>query len=215
MTIYIPNPEEDCDTKIIANSPVQERPHEWNVASEMPCDTLSYSYQQLVPIIQTHFDYYSAEDPVSVDSFTSSDDDSASTVILLKTSVEVNVDDPDPHDQQLSSLSQLQALPDHDYYHLYGNDNLIKPKYGQLDVNYPNSQCFLNDGAFHISKSLGCNFDKTCEEDFTQNKRETSKSINVHNESAKSSTPEKTPVSLTTAYSSLNKGNFITTMTFI
>lgn len=182
----------------------------------MPCDTLAYSYPQLVPILQTDFDYYSAEDPVSVDSFTSSDGDSASTVILLKTSVEVNVDDPYPHDQNFSSLSLLQALPDHDYNHLYGNDNLIKPKYGEWDVNSQNvSQCFLNDGTFHISKSLGCNFDKTCEGDFTQNKRETSKSINVHNESAKSSTPAKTPVSLATAYSALNKGNFITTMEFI
>jgi hypothetical protein len=166
--------------------------------------------------LQTHFDYYSTEDPVSVDSFTSSDDDSASTVILLKSSVEVNVDEPDLHDQNLPSLSQqkLQALPEYDYLLFHEKEDVIKPKYGKWDgaVESTINQPLSTNNSVQYSEYYDNDFDKTCELSFTQNKRETTQSINVDNES------EKIDIALgntNTSYSTLNKGNLGTAMVFI
>ena len=216
------NPEEDFDRNSIANShPLEKFKHEWNVSSDITSDTsLKNSYQQLIPILQTHFDYYSTEDPVSVDSFTSSDDDSASTVILLKSSeVEVNVDEPDSHDPNLPSLSQqkLQALPEYDYLLFHEKEDVIKPKYGKWDgaVKPTKNQPVATENCVQYSEYFDKDFDKTCELNFSQNKRETTQSINVDNESEKIDVSHESHDNTNTSYSTLNKGNLGTAMIFI
>ena len=187
----------------------------------MSSDTFSNnSYQQLIPILQTHFDYYSSEDPVSVDSITSSDDDSTSTVILLKSSVEVNVDEPDSHDQNLPSLSHLQALPDYDYLLFHDEkEDVIKSKYGKWDgIEYPNnSQSFSKDGPLQGLEHVAYGFDKTSYEmNFTQNKRENMQTSNIHTESGKTDLSHKTLANNNNnSYPTLSKGNFRTATIFI
>ena len=214
----IPKADNGCVSKIIVRSLIQERNYDWNFPNDVPCDTLTYSYQRIIPILQTSLDYYSVEDPVSVDSLTSSDDSSASTVIFLKSSKEVDVDEVISRDQEVSNLSLLQALPDHHYYSsTNAKDNLANSYQESRYVEDYREQYLLNRAdAFHIPKPSLDNFDKVCELDLTHGKRETAnKSVNVGHESAKSSTTAKTPVSFSTAYSSSNQGNFITTMAFI
>ena len=212
------NSEDDFDRNRIANSdPPEKFKHEWNVSTGIFSDTSSEnSYQQLIPILQTHFDYYSSEDPVSVDSFTSSDDDSTSTVIFLKSSVEVNVDEPDLHDQNLSQ-QKLQGLPDYDCVLFHEKEDVIKPKYGKWDVvvELPNSQTASNDSFVQYSEYYDKDFDKPYELEFTQNQRETMQSINADNESETIDIEHKKIDNTNTSYSSLAKGNVSTAMVFL
>ena len=175
--------------------------------------------------MQTHFDYYSAEDPVSVDSFSSSEESKASTVILLKSSVEVNVDD-DPEtysrDQnKLASLSHLKTLPDsYDYLLFHEKEDVIKPKYGSKwdggIVEQPNISSFSDKGEpLQVSDYFDYNNETNCELRFIENRKENhTETSNVSKlESEKSDTLQ--PTSISTTYSALSKGNFSTTMVFL
>ena len=172
--------------------------------------------------MQTHFDYYSAEDPVSVDSFSSSEESKASTVILLKSSVEVNVDEPDSRDQNLPSLSQqkLQALPDSDYLLFHEKEDVIKPKYGSKwdggIVEQPKISSYSNkEGPLQLSDYFDYNSDTNCDLNSIENQKETfTKSNNVLKvESEKSDT--FLPASTNSTYAALSKGNFSTAMVFL
>ena len=194
----------------------------------MPSDTFSTSSKfepQLIPILQTHFDYYSAEDPVSVDSFSSSEESKASTVILLKSSVEVNVDD-DPEtysrDQnKLASLSHLKTLPDsYDYLLFHKKEDVIKPKYGSKwdggIVEQPKISSYSNkEGPLQLSDYFDYNNETNCDLNSIENQKETfTKSNNVLKvESEKSDT--FLPASTNSTYAALSKGNFSTAMVFL
>lgn len=179
----------------------------------------------MIPILQTHFDYYSAEDPVSVDSFSSSEESKASTVILLKSSVEVNVDD-DPEtysrDQnKLASLSHLKTLPDsYDYLLFHEKEDVIKPKYGSKwdggIVEQPKISSYSNkEGPLQLSDYFDYNNETNCDLNSIENQKETfTKSNNVLKvESEKSDT--FLPASTNSTYAALSKGNFSTAMVFL
>ena len=194
----------------------------------MPCDTFSVNtttYPQLIPISKTHFDYYSAEDPVSVDSFSSSEESKASTVILLKSSVEVNVDDDpetDSRDQnKLASLSHLKTLPDsYDYLLFHEKEDVIKPKYGSKwdggIVEQPNISTYSNkEGPLQVSDYFDYNDETNCELSILENRKQNlTKSSNVSKiESENSETFQ--PTSTNSTYSALSKGNFSTALVFL
>ena len=81
--------------------------------------------------------------------------------------MEVNVDEPDSHDQNLPSLSQqkLQALPEYDYLLFHEKEDAIKPKYGKWDGNVePTTNHLISkDNLGRLFENFENSFDKTCE----------------------------------------------------
>ena len=181
----------------------------------------------MIPILHTHFDYYSAEDPVSVDSFSSSDESKASTVIFLKSSVEVNVDDDpetDSRDQnKLASLSHLKTLPDsYDYLLFHEKEDVIKPKYGSKwdggIVEQPNISSYSDKG--EALQKYSDYFDYDNETNFgelrvIENKKETQTNSNDISKIESEKSHSLQPTNINTTYSALSKGNFSTAMVFL
>ena len=175
--------------------------------------------------MQTHFDYYSTEDPVSVDSFSSSEESKASTVILLKSSVEVNVDD-DPetdsrHQNKLASLSHLKTLPDsYDYLLFHEKEDVIKPKYGSKwdggIVKQPNISSYSNkEGPIQVSDCFDYDNEKNCEQRFLENRKQTNKKSGLVSKVESENSETFQPTCTNSTYSALSKGNFSTAMVFL
>ena len=216
----IPNTGGAFGNTIIANSSLIKCKHKWKNSSEIPSVTFGANnyYQQLKPILGTNLEYFSKEDPVSVDSFTSSDDDSTSTVILLKSSVEVNVDAPDSHDHNLPSLSRLQALPDFDYRLYREQEDVIIPKYGKSDeVEYMSNKSSARERPNNSFKNSSSDFNKTCKVKNSTDNRKTfsDQSINVNCKGEKIYKLPNNDCHTNAVGAALSKGKFITDMTFV
>ena len=169
--------------------------------------------KQVIPIVRTQFDYYSSEEPVSVDSFTSSEEDnlsSTSTVILLKSSAEIDVDEICPNDlSPLPPPMQRLAID----YEQNGNlkNNLVKSNQIRYDADYLTET--TTNGVSHKAKSsydtVAQILGKHC---LVLDSRETTESnCNGENESAKCSRTRKTPVTCSKHFSAFSKGKLFPT----
>lgn len=225
--LYIQNKGEDFDNQIIGDSfafdkcTLDECNLFCNITSPDTSSSSGSSYQQeLMPstLLHTNSDHLNSEEPLSADSFTSSDDDSTSTVIFLKSSREINVDYPDLHDLEMSlpPLLKLQLLPDYHQQRLFHEqrEDVIKPKYGTLyDLTQTNTNQQKISKTSSSTNHFSCfdqDFDKMWKiENFLQNERETAtQSITVDSVEEKIGTgPKMLTTNNCTFFSPLSKGN--------